>query len=91
VVAPGYGIVSVTTKDGKSVSGTVLAESAKMLKVKAVDGAEIEIRKGEIAVQTPAISVMPPMLGILTKGEVRDVVAYLMSLTKVPKKVVEEH
>jgi hypothetical protein len=30
---------------------------------------------------------MPPMLGILTKGEVRDVVAYLMSLTKVPKKV----
>jgi hypothetical protein len=31
------------------------------------------------------------MLGILTKGEVRDVVAYLMSLTKVPKKVVEEH
>jgi putative heme-binding domain-containing protein len=88
VVAPGYGMVSVTTKDGKSVSGTVLAESAEVLKVKAVDGAEMEIQKGEIAVQTPAISVMPPMLGILTKGEVRDVVAYLMSLTKVPKTVV---
>jgi quinoprotein glucose dehydrogenase len=89
VVAPGYGMVSVTMKDGKSVSGTVLAESAEMVKVRAVDGAEVEIKKGEIAVQTPAISVMPPMLGILTKGEVRDVVAYLMSLTKLPKKVVE--
>jgi quinoprotein glucose dehydrogenase len=63
----------------------------EVLKVKAVDGAEVEIKKGEIAMQTPAISVMPPMLGILTMGEVRDVVAYLMSLTKVPKKVVEEH
>jgi putative heme-binding domain-containing protein len=80
-------MVSVTMKDGKSVSGTVSAESADVLKVKAVDGAEMEIRKGEIAMQTPAISVMPPMLGILTKAEVRDVVAYLMSLTKVPKKV----
>jgi len=87
VIAPGYGMVSVTTKDGKSVSGAVLAESVEVLKVKAVDGMEMEIKKGEIAVQTPPISVMPPMLGILTKREVRDVVAYLMSLTKLPKKV----
>lgn len=90
VVAPGYGMVSVTMKDGKSVSGTVLAESAEMLKVRAVDGAEMEIKKAEIAVQTPVISVMPPMLGILTKAEVRDVVAYLMSLKKLPKEMAEE-
>lgn len=88
VVAPGYGMVSVTMKDGKSVVGTVLAESETGLKVRAMDGVEVEIKKGEIAMQTPPISVMPPMLGILTKAEVRDVVAYLMSLTNPPKKVV---
>ena len=34
----------------------------------------------QIATSTPPISVMPPMLGILTKTEIRDVVAYLASL-----------
>jgi hypothetical protein len=60
--------------------------------VRATDGAEVLIQKSEIAVQTPPISVMPPMLGILTKREVRDVLAYLVSLKKLPKKVeAKEH
>lgn len=92
VIAPGYGMVSVTKKDGTSVAGTVMEDAAELLKVRATDGAEVLIQKSEIAVQTPPISVMPPMLGILTKREVRDVVAYLVSLTKLPKKVeVKEH
>ena len=92
VIAPGYGMVSVAKKDGSSVAGTILEENAEMLKVRATDGAEWVIQKSEIAVQTPPISVMPPMLGILTKREVRDVVAYLVSLKKLPKKVaVKEH
>ncbi len=85
-------MVSVTKKDGGAVAGTVLEETVELLKVRATDGAEVLIQKSEIAVQTPPISVMPPMLGILTKREVRDVVAYLVSLTKLPKKVeVKEH
>lgn len=92
VIAPGYGMVSVTKKDGTSVAGTVMEDAAELLKVRATDGAEVLIQKSEIAVQTPPISVMPPMLGILTKREVRDVVAYLVSLSKLPKKVeVKEH
>jgi putative heme-binding domain-containing protein len=92
VIAPGYGMVSVTKKDGGAVAGTVLEETAESLKVRATDGAEVAMMKSEIAMQTPPISVMPPMLGILTKREVRDVVAYLASLTKLPKKVeVKEH
>jgi mono/diheme cytochrome c family protein len=34
----------------------------------------------DVAQRTPPISVMPPMLGILTPAEIRDVVAYLTTL-----------
>lgn len=92
VIAPGFGMVSVTKKDGVAVAGTVMEDTAEALKVRATDGALVAIQKNEIASQTPPISVMPPMLGILTRSEVRDVVAYLASLTKLPKKVeAKEH
>ena len=92
VIAPGYGTVSVTTKDGKSVAGAVLKETATVLTVRGADGSEVVVARDQIAAQTPAISVMPPMLGILTKREIRDVVAYLVSLTKLPKRVAaKEH
>lgn len=92
VIAPGFGMVSVTKKDGVAVAGTVMEDTAEALKVRATDGAVVAIQKNEIASQTPPISVMPPMLGILTRSEVRDVVAYLASLTKLPKKTeAKEH
>ena len=77
-------------QEGNAIAGTVLEETADTLKLRAADGSESVLPKSEIAAQTPPISVMPPMLGILTKREIRDVVAYLMSLTKLPKKE-EEH
>jgi mono/diheme cytochrome c family protein len=44
------------------------------------DGKTQSIPRAQIATATPPISVMPPMLGILTKPQIRDVVAYLASL-----------
>ena len=54
------------------------------------DGKERVIQRGEIATQTPPISVMPPMLGILKPRELRDVVAYLSGLKPKAKKT-DEH
>ena len=85
VVAPGFGMVSVTTKAGASVAGVVDHETATVLAVRAADGKVTEINKADITAQTPPISVMPPMLGILTKREIRDVAAYLATRKKAPK------
>ena len=80
-IAPGYGFISITLRDQTQVSGTLLEETASDVKVRLPDGALKTITIREIATRTPPISIMPPMLGILQPREIRDVVAYLSSLT----------
>jgi putative heme-binding domain-containing protein len=80
VVAPGYGLVSITLKNGKSLSGALDKEDATQIILRSPDGKTQKVPRAQIATSTPPISVMPPMLGILTKTEIRDVVAYLASL-----------
>ncbi len=92
VIAPGFGTVSLSLQDGVSLAGVVVEEKPDTLTLRAADGVTQEIERSRIAVQTPPISVMPPMLGILNKREIRDVVEYLASLTKLPKKPeTDEH
>jgi putative heme-binding domain-containing protein len=85
-VAPGYGLVTLTLKDGKTVSAILDKEDARQIRLKLPDGKLQTIPLDQIASRTPPISVMPPMLGILTKPEIRDVVAYLSSLKAKTKK-----
>jgi quinoprotein glucose dehydrogenase len=85
IIAPGYGMVSISLKDGRSLAGTLLKEGPEGTELKATDGTLLKLAPAEIANQTPPISVMPPMLGLLTKMQIRDVVEYLSSLTKLPK------
>lgn len=79
-IAPGYGIVNVTLKDRTEVTGTLAAETPAVVTVRMFDGRRQMIPRTEIAQQTPPVSIMPPMLGILQPREIRDVVAYLASL-----------
>ncbi len=79
-IAPGYGLVSIALKDGKSISGALDKEDAAQITLRMPDGKTQSIPRAQIATATPPISVMPPMLGILTKPQIRDVVAYLASL-----------
>jgi quinoprotein glucose dehydrogenase len=79
-IAPGYGITSINTKSGSLVAGTVLEESKQSLQIKTPDGKLIKLNRNEIQSQTPTMSMMPPMRGILTDREIRDVVAYLSQL-----------
>ncbi|MBL9199955.1 MAG: c-type cytochrome, partial [Opitutaceae bacterium] len=79
-IATGYGLVNVTLKNKTEVTGTLAKETPEAVTVRAFDGKQQVIPRAEIASQTPPVSIMPPMAGILQPRELRDVVAYLASL-----------
>ena len=79
-LAPGFGVVSVTLKDGKSYSGTLVAETNNSLTVRLGDRQNEVIAKNDIAKRENAPSSMPDMKAILSKKEIRDVVAFLAGL-----------
>ncbi|MBI5772064.1 MAG: HEAT repeat domain-containing protein [Verrucomicrobia bacterium] len=79
-IATGFGLVNVTLKDKTEVTGTLASENADSVTVRLFDGQRKTLRRADIAQQTPPVSIMPPMAGILQPRELRDVVAYLASL-----------
>lgn len=80
VVASGYGLMTVTRKDGSSAAGAFVAEENSTLVLSQPDGSALRIRLDDIAARTPPVSSMPPMDAILSPSELRDLVAYLSSL-----------
>lgn len=85
-IAPGYGMVSVTLKDGTIAAGNLHKENKKHVIISDLtSGKKTTYLRSKIAEVTRPISTMPPMTGILKKAEVRDLIAYLASL-KAPGK-----
>ena len=80
VVVPGFGLASVTLKDGSTIAGSLLKQDDKGAVVKLADGKEVTIAKDKIAQVTPPVSPMMPMGAILSATELRDVMAYMTSL-----------
>jgi quinoprotein glucose dehydrogenase len=81
VIAPGFGTVGITLKNGQRVDGTLRSETdTHVVVVAGTPPAEQRIAKSEIASRTNPVSAMPPVGAILKPREVRDVVAYLSTL-----------
>lgn len=86
IVVPGYGITLVKLKNGESVGGMLMSEDARHIVVRMPNPASPEqpidrkIPMSEVATRQAPISAMPPMTFILTKSEIRDLVAYLGTL-----------
>jgi quinoprotein glucose dehydrogenase len=81
VVAPGFGTVSLTLKNGQKIEGTLREETATEVVVTAgTPPVDRRIAKSEVADRTNPVSAMPPVGAILTLRELRDVVAYLATL-----------
>ena len=79
-------MVSVTLKDGTIAAGNLHKENAKQVIIADItNGEKNTYLREEIKGITRPASTMPPMIGILKKSEIRDVIAYLASL-KDPKK-----
>jgi quinoprotein glucose dehydrogenase len=67
-------------KDGKSVSGVVNDETGTSLILKGDGGKDQVILKSNITKRVNAPSAMPDMKTMLSKKEIRDVVAFLATL-----------
>ncbi len=80
-ITPGYGIASYVLKNGKTVTGTPLKETEDHVTVKTAFLAKEKIAKSEIVSQTPVTSPMPPMGLAISKLDLRDLMAYLKTLT----------
>lgn len=78
-IAPGYGVVILKLKNNKEVSGTLIEEQEKKLVLKSKDEI-LEISKEEISNREDLPSGMFPIDELLSKREIRDLVAYLVEL-----------
>jgi quinoprotein glucose dehydrogenase len=80
-IAPGYGTVGITLKNGTRVDGTLRDETPTHVVVLAgTPPAEQRIAKADIAERTDPVSAMPPVGLIVKPRDVRDLVAYLGTL-----------
>jgi quinoprotein glucose dehydrogenase len=85
-IAAGYGLVSITLKDGKTIGGKLMKEDDKQMEIAdLVSGKSQSYPKAEIKDSTLPMSTMPPMGGMLTKQEMRDLIAYLSSMRATKK------
>jgi putative heme-binding domain-containing protein len=79
-LAPGFGVVTVELKNGKTLSGVLQDENDKTLTIKISEKQNQVVLKNEVAKRTNAPSSMPEMRYILSKKEIRDVVSFLSTL-----------
>ncbi|MEN9284299.1 MAG: hypothetical protein RLZZ179_1792 [Verrucomicrobiota bacterium] len=85
-VADGFGIVTATLTDGSVVAGTLAASSETNVTIRLPEGEIRRIERSQIREMPPPVSGMPPMEAILSRRELRDIVAYLSSLKSKPKR-----
>jgi len=79
-IAPGYGLTSITLTNGDTLAGTLIEETPEALTIRLADESTRRVPRTELASQTPPVSSMPPMNLLLTKPELRDILAYLQTL-----------
>ncbi len=85
VMAENYQLVTVTTRDGRTLAGNAAAEDAQQLTLRMV-GQDTVVAKSEILSREKSpISMMPEgLLKSLATDEIRDLIAYLRTTTQVP-------
>ena len=81
-IADGFGVATIELKDGTSKSGTIAGQTEDHLDLRESPETVWRIKTSDLAKKPSPISAMPAIGTILTPREVRDVVAWLLSLTK---------
>lgn len=79
-LAAGFGVVLIDLKNGEKVNGTLMQETGTTLTIKPGQEESIVILKSDIAQRRNMPSSMPAMGTLLTKREIRDVLAFISGL-----------
>ncbi len=79
-LAPGYGSVTLTLKDGQKVNGILTAETEEGLTLRTNAAEPLEIPTARIEKRENMPSAMPAMGKLITKRELRDLIEYLAGL-----------
>ena len=79
-IAPGYGMITLTRRDGSAAAGALLEEKDGGVVLLQPDGGKVVVPHFEIETKTVPISAMPPVAEILKPGELRNLLEYLASL-----------
>jgi putative heme-binding domain-containing protein len=81
-LAPGYGTVKVSLKDGQVITGTLLEENKDELIIKTSDAEPVEVNLSRISKRENMASAMPPMGTLMSKREIRNMVEFLANQKK---------
>ncbi|MEX2639739.1 MAG: HEAT repeat domain-containing protein [Balneolales bacterium] len=79
-LTPGYGTVTLILNDDDVVRGVLQDETASEITVLTSGREQVKVKLADIAERDNSPSAMPPMGGLLSKRELRDVVEYLTTL-----------
>ena len=80
-IAPGFGTVGVTLRNGQRIDGTLRDETGTHLAIlTGTPPAEQRIAKADVTDRTNPVSAMPPMGAMLKPRELRDLVEFLAVL-----------
>jgi quinoprotein glucose dehydrogenase len=79
-IAPGFGIVTLETKNKQNLNGILQQEKPEGYVMKIGDRPDTLVKKSDVANRINSASSMPPMHLLLNKKEIRDVVAFLSTL-----------
>ena len=80
VITSGYGMITLTMKDGSTQAGQFRREKEGIIELRDPEGKVTKVKAKDVDKRSPVLSTMPPLGVILSKREVRDVVAYLDTL-----------
>jgi putative heme-binding domain-containing protein len=84
-IAAGFDIVTLALKSGETETGSVASESATQIVLKHADGTTVTVDPKQVKQRTVAPSSMPEIYGqVLTRTQLRDVVAFLHALDSPP-------
>jgi putative heme-binding domain-containing protein len=85
MIQEGYQLVTITTRDGRTLAGNIAAEDEQQLTLRLI-GQDTVIAKPDILTrETSAASMMPEgLLKTFSQDDVRDLIAYLRTTQQVP-------